>query len=1120
MKNRQRNLRLSTWLMLALMIGSILSPTISLANTVESTTSSEEQTEKTLQTLSSDPLLPESTTESTTASSEMETVEHSAEAVEPVITYGAETIDENELKLHEDQKNPQPSIKDRKIEQTEDRVYFSGKLFAGVEETDETRSTTTATSFDLQRKASSGEWETVKEWLEQDVAIQEEDYSFETEVSLAEDEVSEFRYAVKYKVDALDREDQSLIEEKNDQGYFLVEDEYSYKFEESESKESTNNSPKEALLSDEFQKGKEAIAGTSMSDEPVVSNEQMSKWTSIPKSKEETKCKSFYSDFGIQPFAFNAFDHEISGSAVEWSQATGVFSAYSATFTKTGLDSVAVSGQIKADRSPMGPPSNPYSIYQGSWIKEIYILYRLQGSSSWQRGSLLWSGNVENQIVTFSGSQGSLALGNTYEFGIGVNYLVTGQHTAGPGWDGNRSGWKAATAGGTITFPSPIVVNPPQASNLTKSSAEIKGSFTGTPDSGVRGHVRYRITGTSAWTTTKLNVVDWNNGGYSVNLTGLQTGQQYDVQVGLVQYGSVIWSTAIGKFTTLLTVNAPDQSADGSRQLRGTGTYVYSTAANGAGDYSSNKQYVQYRKKGTSAWITSTNGIIINRVPKNYSFSLTGLTPGTTYDVRVGMTNSSNVTSWSNAKEFTTKLELSSPSVKANTLTKNSVIMTGKYDYTNANAIMSKVRNKYWNVEGSSAGNAAPSAVSYYNGVYEYPLTSLLPNTKYETTCNLSNAGGTADAPNKTKFTTLMGLTGAITNPTHSTADLTGLFETSGNAYSGFKIEIKKNSSGTYSDVTSAFTVTNNPTISNYSGQFVGLDSNTVYDVRIKVKNQSGVEEEVKLAFSTYADVKEEFHDLTGAHIKTNPIRISNGASHSVTPANTFTHSSQAYIYKGWIKGTDWNGTAMPMPISLMKTGPVDPLTTHNEVVYLIYDLDSNSLRLDEYPNKFDFGNQHRPESYNQIFNLDASKYASIEPTDGFKLRVRDDRATHPGWKLTSTFSQLVGVNNTSDQLVGAKISFGVELKEIQNPGTPGETAITPTPAIAPSFGAPVSSSTATLTADGTALTFLSASNTKGEGVWDVLIDFDSVKLFVPAGQGNTGEEYQGTIQWDLEDTP
>lgn len=308
------------------------------------------------------------------------------------------------------------------------------------------------------------------------------------------------------------------------------------------------------------------------------------------------------------------------------------------------------------------------------------------------------------------------------------------------------------------------------------------------------------------------------------------------------------------------------------------------------------------------------------------------------------------------------------------------------------------------------------------------------------------------------------------------------------------------------------------------SANIIGLTPNTKYYVRAQIlvtfdNNVSHIVTGVETDFKTNYTVKEQYYDLSGNHIKTKENEVLGNSQFTPTPPNSFTHSGQAYIYKGWLKESEWDGnSATPMPA--LRTGAVDPLTTHDEEVYLIYDLDSNSLRLDEYPNKFDFGNQHRPESYNQIFNLDDSKYASTESTDGFKLRVRDDRATHPGWKLTSTFSQLVGVNNTSDQLVGAKISFGVELKEIQNPGTPGETAITPTPAIAPSFGAPVSSSTATLTADGTALTFLSASNTKGEGVWDVLIDFDSVKLFVPAGQGNTGEEYQGTIQWDLEDTP
>ncbi|MGG5333466.1 WxL domain-containing protein [Enterococcus sp. AZ163] len=1078
MKNRQRNLRLSSWLMLALMIGSILSPTISLANTVESTISSEEQTGNTLQTLSSDPLLPEATSESSTASSEMETVETSDEAVEPVITYGAETIDENELELHEDQKNPQPSIKDQKIEQVEDRVHFSGKLFAGVEETEKTRSTTVVTSFELQRKASSGEWETVKEWPEQEVAIQEQNYSFETEVLLVEDEVTTFRYVIKYKMNIFDQEDQSL-EEKNDQGYLLVEDEYSYNLDENAEKTQTEGTHKTA----------EELVEVNRVEEVSVFDQSIKKEQSIPEISPDNSVKSIYSDMGITPFGAETV--ETSSNGQTWKVRNVVGAGNKITFDFFW-------------------DSDPMSGYIVTSVTNLFVYMKASDGSYPSVGTPLPKpaggyGKLNWTSVEIPG----LTPGQRYEFQLHVTFYAENYGIWGEGVYPFQKIFD-------ITVPAPPP--PPKAPSISNLKATHRGENYALIDSTFSVEGGFLSADISVYSDAACTSEVGNKTPIALSVTQTQMLVE-NLTPHAVYYAKLSVKDVIGNETTQVIRFTTSQIA----------AYPTYTTADlhhrfYVDDYSGATS-IQFfhRKVGTSSYIPTTSTATAEHGDGNLSRyitvgNLTGLSADTEY-------------------EWYSRVELSNGTIIETKVNKFRTLFAPKPSITNFTAEYRGENHASFSANFNGNGIVESSPISLFSdsactikiGDVTYTnltgtscngfIQGLTQNSVYYAKLLVRNTDG-GESTAVFRFTTSQ--IGAY--PAYTTADLHHRFYVDDYSFAtSVQFFYRKTGTSSYTTLTSSANPEHGDgNLSRYLsiGNLVGLSANTEYEWYSRVELSNGnVIETTPNKFRTNFQVLQEYFDLTGTSIKNEAIHVTGGSSYTPTPSSSFTHSSQAYIYKGWLKESEWDGnSATPMPA--LRTGTVDSLRTHGEKVYLIYDLDSNSLRLDEYPNKFDFGNQHRPESYNQIFNLDASKYASTEPTDGFKLRVRDDRATHPGWKLTSTFSQLVGVNNTSDQLVGAKISFGVELKEIQNPGTPGETAITPTPAIAPSFGAPVSGSTATLSADGTALPFLSASNTKGEGVWDVLIDFDSVKIFVPAGQGNTGEEYQGTIQWDLEDTP
>lgn len=1172
MRNRQRNLRLSTWLMLALMIGSILSPTVSLATTVESTTSSEEQTEKTLQTLSSDLSIPSSSgtkpSENSTQSSTEETstveftensevtISDNEEKPKTIVTQNTDTIDEHQLLIHEDPTNPQPSIKDQKIQQIEDKVYFSGKLFAGIEEGDKTESRTIVSKFALQLKNSSHEWQTVKEWLTDEVEVSHSAHSFETMLTLEEDD-SYFRYILTYKVETYDNTEQSLLlKEEQHSGYIKITE--TYHFTESKSiNDITNNEfeveegPKvtrkevaqDAERIDNEKKG-EGYKGSTNSfyhsekKSPNVSNEIIKLDKNIKLTEIypiDSEKKSVYSTLDLispRSHYYDTFGTELvnmKGTANEMS--TGIY-GYEGHFTKNPDNSISVSGQLIGVRETLSSGSLAYERI----VKGIFILYREKGTGTWTKGTQVWSGSKSNEWIQYSGTQSGIQLGKIYEFAVGVNFLHNGSSISS--WPTlEMSGWFGATSGGTQDFrirsaigtpenwtgnngPNAVFYSPVTYRNgANLSHVVIEYKELGEPDSSFKKVPRDKISDYS--------------GGVVAYIEGLPANKTYSVRAMVYdpyfkeECYSPTWGEHITKCSSIATPKDITYATVG--QANGP-TAVFSASVNCQNGTLITNAWMEIKLEGAP-----DSEFVPVACTKNSSneaqAQFTNLEPNKKYVIRAYVVDTyyEKIYSpeWATYETYSSTIGKPfdvSVTHKGRKPNSPNPVFYAYVDLKNDTKIEENKVNMQirLSTQTNESDFVTVPCTLEQPGIVKAEFTGLLPNRIYHIRAFVDDeifgrqwASYWADD----YYTTT---SKAETPVLEGIDDISATLKTKVSFYNGSNISNVKTEISSDGGITWANNVSCSLENDDAQAIFTGLQPNTRYEVRTYIDDHDYGKQYSPIwgHFTTNYNVYENFHDMSGLAIKQEKKSVKKGQQYSPVVQNTFTHNSQAYIYKGWISGADWNGTAMPMPISLMKTNPVAPLTTHNEKVYLIYDLDSNSLRLDEYPNKFDFGNQHRPESYNQVFDLDASKYASTEPTDGFKLRVRDDRVAHPGWRLTSTFSQLVGVNNTSDQLVGAKISFGVELKEIQNPGTPSETAITPTPAIAPSFGAPVSGSTATLTADGSSLIFLRAPNTKGEGVWDVLIDFDSVKLFVPGGQGSTGEEYQGTIQWDLEDAP
>lgn len=182
---------------------------------------------------------------------------------------------------------------------------------------------------------------------------------------------------------------------------------------------------------------------------------------------------------------------------------------------------------------------------------------------------------------------------------------------------------------------------------------------------------------------------------------------------------------------------------------------------------------------------------------------------------------------------------------------------------------------------------------------------------------------------------------------------------------------------------------------------------------------------------------------------------------------------------------------------------------------------DSNDIALQSVPISFDYGSHHVVSSLAQTHHLGAANYQSNTNvvTDGFYTRVKDDRTTSTGWKLTAKLSEF---RDSGNQVMpnGAGTSLKLEnmtIERVTDRDTPQEV-IDPTPS-----GADVPSSvtaTETLVAgQATAKTLVHAQVNEGRETWQLRMPFDKVSLNVPANAGKKATRYRARLTWSLDDT-
>lgn len=183
---------------------------------------------------------------------------------------------------------------------------------------------------------------------------------------------------------------------------------------------------------------------------------------------------------------------------------------------------------------------------------------------------------------------------------------------------------------------------------------------------------------------------------------------------------------------------------------------------------------------------------------------------------------------------------------------------------------------------------------------------------------------------------------------------------------------------------------------------------------------------------------------------------------------------------------------------------------------------DYNALAILSVPIDFDYGIKQDISTTAKSYQLNSQNYLTNTKvvTTGFYTRIKDDRTTGNGWKLTAALSEFEDKkNNPMPFGSGASLSFnGMSIESVTDRDTEQEQ-IDPSPTV----GVPgLVETNKTIVAGQTAQTLISAdaSGTQGKGTWQLRMPFDQISLNLPANAGKTSNVYNAKLTWSLDSTP
>src|SRR3990172_8919371 len=450
------------------------------------------------------------------------------------------------------------------------------------------------------------------------------------------------------------------------------------------------------------------------------------------------------------------------------------------------------------------------------------VEYKLSASGTWST----WASNAAHIASPYTTTITGLTAGSTYDVRMTYNDTdgVTGTNPQTvtniilPIW---TTAAGAATA--TVASPTSISVSMPYTND-----ANANNTYT----------VEYKLSASGTWSTWASNAAHIASP-YTTTITGLTAGSTYDVRMTYNDTDGVtgtnpqtvtniilpIWTTAAGAATA--TVASPTSISV---------SMPYTNDANANNTYT-----VEYKLSASGTWSTWASNAA--HIASPYTTTITGLTAGSTYDVRMTYNDTDGVTGTNPQTVTNIILPIWTTAAGAATATVASpTSISVSMPYTNdANA-----NNTYtveYKLSASGTWSTWASNAAHIASPYTTTITGLTAGSTYDVRMTYNDTDGVTGTNPQTVtniilpiWTTAAGAaTATVASPTSISVSMP--YTNDANANNTYTVEYKLSASGTWSTWASNAAHIASP----YTTTITGLTAGSTYDVRMTYNDTDGV---------------------------------------------------------------------------------------------------------------------------------------------------------------------------------------------------------------------------------------------------------------------------------------
>lgn len=505
---------------------------------------------------------------------------------------------------------------------------------------------------------------------------------------------------------------------------------------------------------------------------------------------------------------------------------------------------------------------------------------------------------------------------------------------------GSTTGYSSVKVATTDSLPEPSVT----LTLTTLSYSSIRARFT--YDSNYPYYlVQYKKPSASTWNADSISHEEYS-ATKSYSITGLSPSTTYDVRVSLMAENGHIGYTDIKSATT---------SSYPSASVTLTLTTLSTDSIQAQFTYDSDYPYykVQWKKSTDSSW--TVNSSSYTNYSSTTTYTITGLSENTTYNVRILLANNSSgtYTDYSSTQSATT---LAYPTVyisDVTVLSYNAISTTFTYD---SNYPYYRVR---WKPASSSSWTYNSSSYSSYSSSNTYTITGLSASTAYDIEILVATDSSGSNATTvsmDSSVTTLPQPTANINITTIGETSVSGTITIDSN-YRYIQTKYKKVSDSTYTYYPSTLT---QRTESSWAFTITGLQEDTDYSLNGLVSATGDTSYSYNIlssdiSFHTLAPVTIEPWSWTSANSSVNPSHTAEATASQTTAARDACQNKTAisnFKYQVWndlvykvsearVAGdnTSWNNNYATLSNTLMTSS--DRVLTATRYNSLRYNIDS-----------------------------------------------------------------------------------------------------------------------------------------------------------------------------------